>query len=56
MIKTDKSTKPSSPVKTARTHKCKDGIVRRLYKRGVDFFVKRKSEKTGKMSYRKVKV
>jgi hypothetical protein len=45
-----------TPVKTSRTYKGKDGVERVLYKRGVDFYVKKKSEKTGKFTYRKVKV
>jgi hypothetical protein len=45
-----------SPVKTGRTYKGKDGVERVLYKKGVDFYVKKKSEKTGKFGYRKVKV
>jgi len=49
-----KSTK-SSPIKTARSHKCKDGVVRKLYKKGENFFVKMKSKETGKFTYRKVK-
>jgi hypothetical protein len=45
-----------TPVKTSRTYKGKDGVTRVLYKRGLDFYVKKKSEKTGKFTYRKVKV
>jgi hypothetical protein len=50
-----KTVKKECPVKTSRTHKGKDGVVRRLYKRGVDFFVKVKSSITGKFVYKKVK-
>lgn len=50
-----KTVKKECPVKTSRTHKGKDGVVRRLYKRGVDFFVKVKSSVTGKFVYKKVK-
>lgn len=42
-------------VKTARKHKCKDGVTRVLYKKGDSFFVKKKSQKTGKISFCKVK-
>lgn len=45
----------SSPMKTSKSHKCKDGVFRKLYKKGKDFFVKMKS-KNGKFTYRKVKV
>ena len=48
--------KNGSPVKTSRTYKGKDGVTRVLYKRGVDFYVKKRSEKTGKFGYRKVNV
>jgi hypothetical protein len=48
--------KLNSPVKTGMTHKCKDGVERKLYKKGVDMYVKMKSKKTGKMIYKKVKV
>jgi hypothetical protein len=44
------------PVKTSRTYKGKDGVTRVLYKRDQEFYVKKKSEKTGKFTYRKVKV
>ena len=54
--KTASTKKPkSSPVKTARSHKCKDGVVRKLYKKGENLFVKMKSKETGKFTYRKVK-
>ena len=45
-----------TPVKTNRTYKGRDGVERKLYKKGTDFYVKKKSEKTGKFTYRKVKV
>lgn len=51
-----KSVPKSSPVKTARSHKCKDGVVRKLYKKGENFFVKMKSKETGKFIFKKVKV
>jgi len=51
-----KSVKKECPVKTSRTYKGKDGVVRRLYKRAGDFFVRVKSKVTGKFGYRKVKV
>jgi len=47
--------KKETPVKTEKTHKCKDGVVRRLYRKGADFCVKMKSKITGKMTYKKVK-
>ena len=50
-----KTVKKECPVKTSQTHKGKDGVVRRLYKRAGDFFVKVKSSVTGKFVYKKVK-
>jgi hypothetical protein len=50
-----KSAKKECPTKTSRTYKGKDGVVRRLYQRAGDFFVRVKSNVTGKFGYRKVK-
>lgn len=50
-----KSVKKSSPVSTGRTYKCKDGVTRKLYRRGDEMCVKMKSKVTGKMVYKKVK-
>ena len=50
-----KTVKKECPTKTSRTYKGKDGVVRRLYKRAGDFFVRVKSKITGKFGYRKVK-
>jgi hypothetical protein len=55
-VSRSKTAKHESPVKTARTHKGKDGVIRRLYKKGQEFYVKIKSKITGKFGYRKVKV
>lgn len=43
-------------VKTGRTYKGMDGVERVVYMKNGEFYVKKKSEKTGKFTYRKVKV
>lgn len=43
-------------VKVARKYRDKEGKERVLYKKGANYYVKRKSEKTGKFTYRKVNV
>ena len=43
-------------VKTSQSHKCKDGVTRKLYKKGENFFVKMKSKITGKFNYKKIKI
>lgn len=45
----------TSYVKTNKKHKSKDNIERVLYKKGDSMYVKKKSAKTGKMVYTKVK-
>lgn len=45
-----------SPIKTNKTHKCKDGKERKLYKKGGDMYVKMKSQVTGKMIFKKIKL
>jgi len=50
-----KSVKAITPVKTEKTHKCKDGVIRRLYAKGQDLYVKMKNSTTGKFVYKKIK-
>lgn len=50
-----KQTKETKYVKTEKVHKDKKGTVRKVYaKSGGGFYVKKRSEKTGKMGFRKV--
>jgi hypothetical protein len=51
-----KSSKSKVPFKTNQKHKCNDGISRTVYKKNESYYVKRKSPKTGKLVYRKVKL
>lgn len=50
-----KTSTASKYVKTAREYKDKCGIVRRVYECKGSFYVKKRSAKTGKFSFYKVK-
>lgn len=50
-----KSSVSNSYVKTNRKYKGKDGVEKILYKKNDIFYIKKKSVKTGKMIYHKVK-
>lgn len=51
-----KAKKKMDHVKTTQSFKCKDGVERVLYKKGDSMYVKKKSAKTGKMTFSKVQM
>jgi hypothetical protein len=55
-IRGGKEEKKVDHVKTTQKLTCKDGIERVLYKKGDSMYVKKKSTKTGKMTFNKVKL